>query len=82
MALSTHVDGMMVVTRLEMLKRPVLEELSRALETCPTVKLGFVVTGAESEPGYEHTGYQYYDRGYGFDVNLPAPSSMTSGRYT
>ena len=82
MALSTHVDGMVVVTRLETLKRPVLEELSRALETCPTVKLGFVVTGAESEPGYEHTGYQYYERGYGFDVNLPAPSSMSSGRYS
>jgi succinoglycan biosynthesis transport protein ExoP len=78
MALSTHVDGMMVVTRLEMLKRPVLEELSRALETCPTVKLGFVVTGAEAEPGYEHTGYQYYDRGYGFDVSLP--TSLSTGR--
>ena len=30
------------------------------------MKLGFVVTGADSEPGYEHTGYQYYDRGYGY----------------
>ena len=48
----------------ELLKRPVLQELARALATCPTIKLGYVVTGAEAEPGYGYgRGYQYYDRG-------------------
>ena len=73
MTLSAHVDGMIAVARLELLKRPVLQELSRALATCPSLKLGYIVTGAEIEPGYGHTGYQYYDRGEGYDVNLPVP---------
>ncbi len=74
MTLSAHVDGMIAVARLELLKRPVLQELSRALATCPSLKLGYIVTGAESEPGYEGTGYQYYDRADGYDVNLPLPT--------
>ena len=74
MTLSAHVDGMIAVARLELLKRPVLQELSRALSTCPSLKLGYIVTGAEAEPGYGSTGYQYYDRADGYDVNLPLPS--------
>ena len=61
MALSAHVDAMITVARLNMLRRPSLAELARALETCPTIQLGVVVTGAETEPGYGY-GYGYVRR--------------------
>jgi Mrp family chromosome partitioning ATPase/capsular polysaccharide biosynthesis protein len=61
MALSAHVDAMITVARLRMVKRPVLGELARTLETCATIKLGVVVTGAEAEPGYGYgRGYEYH----------------------
>jgi polysaccharide biosynthesis transport protein len=60
MMLSAKLDGMLVVTRLPEIRRPVLEELHRVLETAPIVKLGFVVTGTSAEEGY---GYGY---GYGY----------------
>jgi Mrp family chromosome partitioning ATPase/capsular polysaccharide biosynthesis protein len=60
-ALSAHVDAMITVARLRMLRRPVLVELARTLDTCSTIKLGVVVTGAEAEPG----GYGY-GRGYDY----------------
>ena len=60
MALSTHVDAMITVTRLRMVRRAVLSELARTLETCATIKLGVVVTGAETEPGYGYgRSYEY-----------------------
>ena len=46
---SAHVDAMITVTRLNMLRRPSLAELARALETCPTIQLGVIVTAAEAE---------------------------------
>jgi Mrp family chromosome partitioning ATPase/capsular polysaccharide biosynthesis protein len=56
LALSSRVDGLVVVTRLNIVRRPMLSELSRVLEMCPAVKLGFVLTGADREDGY---GYGY-----------------------
>ena len=70
-ALSSKVDAMVVVTSLTLLKRPMVDELARALSTCPTVKLGFVVTGAEADQVIDHRGYTsgyYYDRGHGDTV--------------
>jgi len=64
MSLSAHVDAVLVVCRMDMLRRPVLTELRRALDACPAEKLGFVLTGAETEDGYGY-GYgsaDYYDR--------------------
>jgi succinoglycan biosynthesis transport protein ExoP len=62
MMLSAKIDGLLVVTRLPEIRRPVVEELRRVLETAPIVKLGFVVTGASAEEGY---GYGYgYSYGY------------------
>jgi Mrp family chromosome partitioning ATPase len=58
MALSARADAMITVARLNMLRRPNLNELARALETCPTIKLGVVVTGAEPEAG---SGYGVYE---------------------
>jgi len=59
MTLSAHADAMITVARLNMLRRASLNELARALETCPAIKLGVVVTEAEAEPGYGYGGYQY-----------------------
>jgi Mrp family chromosome partitioning ATPase len=68
LALSAKVDAVLVVTRMEMMRRPILGELERLLETMPAHKLGFVVTGAEAEEGYGY-GYGYggyaYHRAYG-----------------
>ena len=59
MALSAQVDAMITVARLRMLRHGVLDELARSLETCPTIKLGVVVTEAEAEPSYGY-GYAYH----------------------
>jgi polysaccharide biosynthesis transport protein len=70
-ALSSKVDAIVVVTSLTLLKRPIVEELARALSTCPTVKLGFVVTGAEADQVIDRRGYTsgyYYGRGHGYTV--------------
>lgn len=82
MALSPHADGMVVVTRLNMLRRGNLTELARALETFPTIKLGYVVTGAEVEPGYGYAyggGHEYHRAAEDeFWVNLPPRTSAYS----
>jgi succinoglycan biosynthesis transport protein ExoP len=62
MALSSKVDALFVVTRMNVVRRPMLRELRRALEASPATKLGFVVTGAEAEESYGRAGYGY---GYG-----------------
>jgi len=58
MALSARVDALVVVTRLHALRRPLLGELRRVLDTCPTRKLGFVLTGAQDEDDLD-TDYDY-----------------------
>jgi Mrp family chromosome partitioning ATPase len=57
MALSAHVDGLIVVGRLKVVRRPMLAELRRLLAVAPATKLGLVVTGAQAEEGY---GSSYY----------------------
>ena len=56
-ALSAKVDGLVLVTRLNIVRRPMLNEVGRALETSRAAKLGFIATGAESEETY---GSYYY----------------------
>ena len=64
MTLSTRVDAMLILTRLEHLHRGTLRELARMVEQCPAHKLGFILTGVEEGKGY---GYGYgYGRGYGY----------------
>jgi Mrp family chromosome partitioning ATPase len=60
MALSRRVEGIILLTRLHVLRRGMLSELRRALDTSPAAKLGFVITGAEAEEGYEYRGYYRY----------------------
>jgi Mrp family chromosome partitioning ATPase len=60
MTLSTKVDGILVVTRMQVVRRHMLNELARQLANAPTPVLGFVVTAADEEESY---GYGY---GYGY----------------
>jgi Mrp family chromosome partitioning ATPase/capsular polysaccharide biosynthesis protein len=59
MALSSKVDALVVVTRLNVLRRPMLNELHRILASSPVKKLGFVLTGVGREEGYDYTTYDY-----------------------
>jgi len=72
MTLSRKVDGIIVVTRMKVVRRHMLGELSRQLATVPTRVLGFVVTDAAGED--EGYGYGYYSRPYGQPEKAKAAS--------
>jgi succinoglycan biosynthesis transport protein ExoP len=59
LALTTYVDGLLVVTSLRTIRPPMLDELRRVLTECPVAKLGFILTGADLEGGYEYLTYRY-----------------------
>ena len=59
LALTTYVDGLLVVTSLLAIRPPMLNELHRVLSECPVDKLGFILTGADLEGGYEYLAYPY-----------------------
>lgn len=65
LALSTKVDGIVLATRMKIVRRNLLHELARQVATVPTPVLGFVVTEAGEESGYGY-GYGYGHRGYGY----------------
>jgi succinoglycan biosynthesis transport protein ExoP len=58
MTLSARVDAMVVVTRMNIVRRPMLNELRRLLDAAPAAKLGFVVTGVAADEAYG-IGYGY-----------------------
>ena len=59
--LSTLADGVLIVARLDLLRRPMVADLGRALDVLTTRRLGVVVTGGrESTQGYT---YGYYAEG-------------------
>jgi len=60
LTLSAQVDALIVVSRLKVARRPLVDELKRVLEACPAAKLGFIVTGADTDKTYD-----YY---YGYSV--------------
>jgi Mrp family chromosome partitioning ATPase len=56
--LSSEVDGIIVVARLETARRPLLAELRRVLETSTATTLGVVVTGVSGKSGHGYgSGY-------------------------
>jgi capsular exopolysaccharide synthesis family protein len=61
--MSSRVDGLVVVTKLSEIRRPVLQELHRVLAGAPITKLGFVLTGASAGASYDAYGYGYHDTG-------------------
>jgi hypothetical protein len=62
MGLTSQADAYVVVSKLDLIKRPMLHELRRELGASRALGLGVVVTDAESESGY---GYGYGRGGYG-----------------
>jgi succinoglycan biosynthesis transport protein ExoP len=65
MTLSAKVDGIIVVTRMQVVRRQMLAELARQLAHAPARKLGFVATGAGEEQTYDGYGYgRYYASAY------------------
>jgi Mrp family chromosome partitioning ATPase/capsular polysaccharide biosynthesis protein len=67
LVLSAKVDAVMVVTRMDVMRRGMLTELKRLLDTMPAEKLGFIVTGADEEESYGYgSGYSgyHYQRPY------------------
>lgn len=76
LALSALVDGVLVVTRVDVLRRGMVGELARLLHTMPARKLGFVVTGVRRDAaGY---GYGGYYREEGTAPPLPRAASVAT----
>jgi capsular exopolysaccharide synthesis family protein len=54
LTVAARVDGLVLVTRLDVIRRAMLHELARVLRACPTTKLGFVLTGAQLDDSYPY----------------------------
>jgi succinoglycan biosynthesis transport protein ExoP len=63
MAVSSRVDALLVVTRLNVLREPMLNDLGRILRSSPAAKLGLIVAGADLERGYGYLSVPYEHRG-------------------
>jgi polysaccharide biosynthesis transport protein len=72
-ALSRKVDGVFVVARLDLVRRPRLRELQGLLAMTSAQTLGFIATDASKEDGYGYGyGYGYSDRTSGSSDDVPA----------
>jgi Mrp family chromosome partitioning ATPase len=81
-ALSTRVDGMVIVAHIDILQRPAIAEMARILETCLAPRLGFVLTGTPMGAdayryGYGAHGYHLYVRDSP-DVATPSASEIAN----
>ncbi len=74
--LAGKVDGIIVLTRLGVVRRRMLEELRRVLSSIPAAKLGFVVTEANLEAQSKY-GYGY---GYGYGDSQPGDDRSSRQR--
>ncbi len=59
MILSTHVDAIFAITRLNTVQRPILHEFARQLQNCQAKILGYVLTGVEHSESYRYM-YEAY----------------------
>ena len=59
MSLSTLVDDLFVVVRLDVIDRPMLRDMARALRSCPCGRLGFVLTNVDAHELYGSAQYTY-----------------------
>ena len=73
LALIPRVDAVVLVTRLELLRRPTVDELHRVLSSSGATALGIVVTAAQQD---ESEGYGY---GYGYGDTATVPTLETVG---
>ena len=62
LAASSRVDALLLVVRLNFVRRPMLSDLRRVLDSSPAQKLGFIATGAEAETGYGYLSSPYFQR--------------------
>lgn len=69
-ALSAHVDALLLVSRLKMLSTSAVERTRRILEATPAATLGFIVTDTDAGDTYSHYRYGYGD---GRKPTAPAP---------
>ena len=60
MTMSPNVDGILLLTRINRLRRRSVNEIRRALDASPARKLGFVVTDADHEEGFAYYGRERY----------------------
>jgi capsular exopolysaccharide synthesis family protein len=67
--LGARVDAVLVVVRLNVTDRDTLDRLARALNSVPSAKLGYILTGAEMPEGY----------GYGVRVPQAPPQDRRAG---
>jgi tyrosine-protein kinase len=66
MAMSSTIDAVVVVARMNVVRRAMLRELRRQLDTWPSATLGFVVADAQEEDDAYGYGYAYgYEYHYG-----------------
>jgi polysaccharide biosynthesis transport protein len=61
MALTSFVDAVLIVTRMDTVRRPMLRELKRILDVIPAKAIGFVATGVKSDVSYSASA-AYYPR--------------------
>ena len=54
MALAAQVDGILLVSRLDFIRRATLGDLRRVLRSCPAPTVGFVATAADIGDGYAY----------------------------
>jgi succinoglycan biosynthesis transport protein ExoP len=60
--LSSKVDGLVVISRLNAVNRPMLTELRRVLDGCPAAELGLIVTGTEADTDFSYEGLYRYEQ--------------------
>jgi succinoglycan biosynthesis transport protein ExoP len=58
MTLSAHVDKLLLITRLDIVRHRMLNELRRILRASKAEPIGFVITGPEREEDNDTAGYQ------------------------
>jgi capsular exopolysaccharide synthesis family protein len=79
-ALSAHVDALVLITRLSATRRSTLDEVGRILDASPAIKLGFVLTGAEKGEGYAtFRTYAPANRRSADVVRLTTPPASANG---
>jgi non-specific protein-tyrosine kinase len=67
LVLIPRVDAVLLIARLELLRRPLLDELRRVLENTKATPLGVIVTAADRAQHHYGYGYGYTAYGYGHD---------------
>jgi polysaccharide biosynthesis transport protein len=66
LALSATVEAMLLVARIDRLRRPIVRELQRTLEASPAKRLGLIVTAADADESYGYGYYSYKHRYAGY----------------